>query len=321
MRNSIVALLAIGAYALGCSSADTSPVAVPKRSWSIKLARPTPAEDPVVARVNGEPIFASCVTTQANAHALSPQKAVQECIDFELLAQEAEKANTASDPEVQTRAKRELVRSFITARYPLHSASDIPQDLVRRLWEKSKVPRYIHPELRNIIFCRIELDRSIGPDDERYQRAQTFLNGIYEKLRSRSDLKKADLFTPCNDDHKAAGIDKLELLTFHLYPASRYQAEFRNVVFSSLHAGELVAPLHTIYGWDLILITEVKPAINGTLAEHEDELRNVLFENPVFEGERDKLFAKWYDPIAKTHTIQVHPEFLVDTSRPVGAMP
>jgi hypothetical protein len=49
------------------------------------------ADDVVVALAAGRPVYGSCVAAQAERGHLSRDAALRECIDFELMAQEAER--------------------------------------------------------------------------------------------------------------------------------------------------------------------------------------------------------------------------------------
>ena len=320
IRHSLL-LLSTFAGLGACSSSATDVAQRDPRTWQLQELQPDTPDDVVVARVNERPIFASCVSTQSQAHQIEKKQALQECIDFELLAQAADDAGTLHHPEVQAAGKRELVRSFVRARYEIRSPADLPESLVKQLWDQSNVPRYNHPELRNIVFCRIAITKGQGPESDEYKAAEKFLNQTYEKLRHRNDLEKNDLFAPCYEQYEAAGVHKMELLTFRLTPKRGFQAAFRATVFDGPEtAGMVLPPLYTQFGWDLMLLTEVKPAKETSMAQVDGELRKALFEVPVFEPKRDAIFQTWYAPFAKARHIEVHAESLPQ-SAPIATAP
>ncbi len=317
MRSTQFLLLAILAGA--CSSDTKGSAKREHRTWQLQALQADAPGELVVAQVNGHPIYARCVETQAGAHHIGNAQALQECIDFELLAQAAHDAGTLEHPDVQAAGKRELVRSFVQARYEIHSPADLPEALVKKLWDQSNVPRYNHPELRNIVFCRIALSKEQGPESDEYKTAEKFLRRVYEQLRDRNDLEKNDLFAPCYEEYEAAGVHKMELLTFRRTPKRGYQPVFHPTIFDGPEtAGMVTPPLHTQYGWDLILLTEVVPAKETAMAEVDDELRKALFEVPVFEPKRDAIFQTWYAPFAKARHIEVHADALPG-SAPIAA--
>lgn len=281
----------------------------------------------MVAMVNGRAVFASCVRIQAEAHAISRESALGECIDFELLAQAAEAAETATHPtithpDVQRVAKQELVRAFVEDRYNVRGPDDLPIDLVKRLWEQVQVPRYNHPELRNIVFCRVPLTAAQGPASDEYKVGLAFLQSVYEKLRDVRDIKKNDLFGECWEPHYIeAGVHKLKLNTFKMRPRTGYMEVFQESVFGPKEAGRVVPPVYSQFGLDLILVTEVIPAKTTTFEEAEAELREALFLVPVYESSRDAVFEEWYAPFAKKRSISVYPKRIPESAPLLGTAP
>ncbi len=285
-----------------CGQEDTAP---PQRTHSILLGDVStmPQGRTEIAQVNGVPIFDDCVVRQAKSSGLSAREALQECVDFELLAQEA--TSFVSNSEVQKRGKQELVRAFVTGTYPILSADDIPLEVVRKLWNlPSTRKRYQHPELRNIVFCRIpppEGDATTKLD----QTGFTFLQYIYEKLKGRTNLIEEDLFGECYPHYKDEGIPELVLNTFHLYPRQQYAQQFRAPIFDGPQlSGMVLPPVKTSYGWDLILLTDVRPELNRSFADAEKELRDVLFAEPIYESWRNTFFDDWASPFEAKHDVQ-----------------
>src|SRR5439155_20343050 len=105
MRQLVLVSFGLGLVACGSSKAPPPPTPTgPPAAWL-----PTTAPDDVqVATVNGKPVWGSCVTAQA-AHATSKQDALKQCIDFELLAQEANAHGIATDPDVALATRTALV--------------------------------------------------------------------------------------------------------------------------------------------------------------------------------------------------------------------
>ena len=281
----------------GCGS-DSRPAKRQANPISLDSLEAHPKGRSTVATVNGTPIYADCVARQALAHQLSRHDALQECIDFELLAQAANQPHLLAHPDVQEEGKQELVRSFIDARYQIRGPSDIPADLVQRLWDKINVPRYNHPELRNIVLCHIPLDKNQGPQSREYKIGETFLRGLYNELKHKRDLVENDLFAACYERYEAAGVHDMKLTTFSLNPREGYDEKYQKAVFDGPErAGMVTAPFLTEEGWQFILITVVSDKLVTTFAEAEAELRQALFEEPVYEPKRQSLFDAWYMPL------------------------
>src|SRR5690349_5838184 len=90
-------LLAVALTACGSSSTPGTQPGATSGPPAPLVASPAGPQDVKVATVNGRPVYASCVQTQA-ARGASKQDALQQCIDFELLAQLS--LQYATDPEV-----------------------------------------------------------------------------------------------------------------------------------------------------------------------------------------------------------------------------
>lgn len=269
----------------------------------------------VVAEVNSRPIYADCVVRQAEAHNLDRAAALQECIDFELLAQAADTPEYLEAPSVQEEAKQELVRAYLEARYRLQGPEDFDDELVRSLWERISVPRYNHPELRNIVFCKIPLTKEMGPQSAEYKTAQAFFAMLYQELGSRRDLEQNDLFAACYDRYEKFGVHDLKLSTFQLAPRPSHQESWREQVFAG-RAGQVLPPLVDDSGMTFILITEAKDALETSFEEAEPELREALYSVSVYQSQRNELFQSWFKGIAASYKIVRFPERL-PASEPV----
>src|SRR5690349_1737646 len=99
----------VGLAACGHSAPPPPPAAAPPTSE----AQPDGADDPVVARVDGHPIYGSCVAAQASHLHLDAHAALDQCVAFELLAQAAEAKGLRDDPDVVDTWRREMVRRLI----------------------------------------------------------------------------------------------------------------------------------------------------------------------------------------------------------------
>ncbi len=310
--SSILACACLAALACSSQSGTSAP---PQQSKALlQRVAEDPADRLVVAEVNEVPIYADCVQTQASAHALTREDALQECIDFELLAQAADLPKYLQEEDVQEKSTRELVRTFLASEYSLQSPDDMPDSLVQELWKAVSPRRYNRPELRDIVFCRIPLPKGTSVSSPPSKKASAFLQGLYEDLKDRSDLKKDDLFGACYGNpgkledevrpYQKVGIEKLDLSTFTPTPRSRYQPAFQERIFDGPQkVGMVLRPLFSQYGWDLILLTQILPKLETDFASAEPELRKALFEEPAYEAQRAALFNEWYATLEKKHRI------------------
>jgi len=98
----------------GCSGSSAPTQTVQSGPPASLIAMPTGAHDVVVAKVNGRPVYGACVTAQVTRGA-TKQQALEQCVDFELLAQLAE--SFATDAEVIDATKTALVSTLVARDY------------------------------------------------------------------------------------------------------------------------------------------------------------------------------------------------------------
>lgn len=294
---------------VGCASHDEGPVA--RSAILLDSLEEAPRGRPIIATVNDVPVYQDCVVRQAQAHGLSPKAALDECIDFELLAQAADQAGYAGDSSVQEAGMQELVRTYLDKSYPMKGPGDLDHALVDTLWQRINVPRYNHPPLRDVVLCRIPLDATMGPESAEYKRADAFLRTLYRELKDRDDLVENDLFAACYERYEEAGVHDLKLNTTRLAPQTQHDSAWSAEVFApNTKAGKVLPPLRDAAGFAFILITEAKDELVTSFEEAEPELREALYANPVYQAQRDQLFQAWYKPIAARYKIQRFPERL-----------
>lgn len=324
MTKLVPTLLSAAALSCSCGEVSKPPPPATQQTLLSSLAA-HPAGRVVVATINDEPVYGDCVTRQAEGHGLSREDALQECIDFELLAQAANQPQYMLDEDVQRKGKQELVRAFIEEHYELRSPADLPKHLVDALWKQVKVSRYNHGELREMVSCRVPL-KDFGPETKEYASGKTYLHTLYEELKDKQDLTKEDVFVTCygtadkdGAKYKDAGVHELSLLTFPLRPKRFYAADYHETIFEHGVEGQVRPPIWTSEGWDLLLVTKSVPTIATTYEEAAPELRTALFEKPVYEKHRNAVFNEWVDSFEEAKSVQVYPDRLPASSQPTGS--
>jgi hypothetical protein len=276
--------------------------AAPPAAGPAALAWRADDPSPVVAEVNGEPIRADCVEAQAQAHHLPARAALDECIGFELLAQEARARGFSQHPEAQERARAEAVRAFIDGGFAAGFArpEDVPRADLEAAWKDPRVnARFNHPERRTAHYVRVPMPRDSAagsPDD---QSSHRIADAIYAAARSRHDLELPGFLAIAA---RAAGSVALgrsgpPLL---LVPGAPVEPGVAQAVFALPAAGMVTPPVRNRDGWTLYLVVAVQPARKSTLAEAEPELRAM-----VFERARQRGFATWVDDLARRHRLGI----------------
>jgi peptidyl-prolyl cis-trans isomerase C len=272
-----------------------------------------PAGRTVVAEVDGRPIYHDCVAEQAAARGLDVRAALDDCIAFELLAQEAERRGHAADPEVARAGKNEMVRALIDADFKptLDEPTDIPAADIQWLWDTQLKSSYNKPERRRATYCRVGVKKKTPRGGARDLKAKAIAEQIH---RAMADLR----FTPellAMTCHLASGGRKVRTTTQMTEPFSDtgawgqgyYAREFAQAAFSVGEVGRVSTPTRTEWGWDIVLLTEIRPPETRTFAEAEPEIREMLLHHPSTAEYRVKKFLTWLERYARAARISVDP--------------
>ena len=311
------ALLAIVA-ALACGEPERQAAPPPVTVQPPVATRADPAGRAVVATVDGEPIYGDCVAAQAAAFGIDARAALDQCVEFELLAQEAARRGLADDPDVAHAARTEMVRALVDADYTptIDEPADIPDADLRALWDRKIRHLYNKPERRRATYCRVPIrDRLRGtPADDR---ARAIAARIHDAMGSRIDGER--FAAVCLE----AGGDRAELPRQPLkpfapdgqFPGGRNVKEFADAAFS-VPPLRPAAPVRTRWGWDIVLTTEVLPAEHRSFEEAEAEVRERLVRDPATAEYRVGKFAAWVRAQLAGARIETFPGALADAEIP-----
>jgi hypothetical protein len=264
-----LAALAVLLAGCGSSTPATAPVGPPA---SIVATDPTP----VVAHVNGRPVYASCVEAQGTAHHLAARAALDECIAFELMAQEADRRGLARDHEVVLATKRALVSRVLQLEFedglqdPAAFGDAWPQFLKKYDWHVR------HGEYRASAYVRIPVAAGAPPDadakaHELADRIATTLapeRGLLgDHLRAIAENITGPLTRPCAKETTVPCWDSLDA-----YRVDGLEAAYGQALFAIREPGRATGAVRTEWGWDVIVWTEDVPAAAPTQAELERKM-------------------------------------------------
>ncbi|MGE0551244.1 MAG: peptidylprolyl isomerase [Kofleriaceae bacterium] len=294
------ALLLASALAGACGSdAPPPPPASPPRASLI--ATPASADDLEVARVNGRPVWGSCVAGQlARAHDTAPtaadlRAALDECIGFELLAQTAESRGMANDPEANDAARTMLVSRMITTGF--EDRYQRPEDLRERLdlWITANEGLLRRPELRACTYVRIEVKKDAAPDVD--QRARQLAERVASELRTRTGLfgtdlsetarrlgQGSDLVIQSGDVPARPRVGHPLKMNGRMVLLEGLEPSFGTALFEIPEVGRISPAIRTPWGWDVIMLTAVLPEEVST----RDQLAAKRFD-----AERLEQFKVW----------------------------
>ncbi|MCA9679742.1 MAG: hypothetical protein H6709_24520 [Kofleriaceae bacterium] len=238
-------------------------------------AQPAGADDPVVATVDGHPIYGSCVADQVRGLGVDRAAALDQCVAFELLAREADRRGLRSDPEVAETWKREMVRALIEADLgPLDRFDALPASF------REAALRRLHTELdwpllRGGHYARVEVPASVAPGAAEDVAAHDAAEAAYEQLRGEPAVLPDELLAVTK--RLAPGFKVSGSAAPFYTPAGDSDAvrgavpEFRDALFAIPQLGQISPPTRTKWGWDLILWwderppTDQRPTIFGRL--------------------------------------------------------
>jgi hypothetical protein len=296
------------------------------RNGDEQQARPAPTTalraDPagrlVVARVNGEPVYDDCVARQAAGGGRPLAAALDDCIGFELLAQEALRRGYLRDPEVAEVRRREMVRGLVDGEFSptLDEPSDVPAAELAALWERGLRRSYNRPELRRATYCRVGVKKKTPRGGGRDLKGKAYAEQIHRAMEGL-DFTPELLALTC---HLASGGRKVKTSIQSTAPfdetgraeTARYAAEFARAAFSVDRVGHVSKPTRTEWGWDIVLVTEIVPPIATTLAEAEPEIREMLIRSSKTADYRIEKFLAWFRGKLGHSAIEVNTEALPD---------
>lgn len=298
-----VAALALLAPALALAACDDAPRpqhrAAPTRTLPDLAATAAGPDDVVVATVDGRPVWGSCVAAQAALHGGARQAALDDCIDLELAAQEAERRGLAADPDVGAEVTRALAVALVDREitHGVQSVADLPASVVDEVWRKQSW-RMHRPEYRFSFFARVELPPKEPEGSPADLAAAATARAAAAALAGRPGLFPADVEAAMR---AAARPDqKITVATPEAATAtSVLQAYYREPLFKLTAVGELTPPVRGPYGWDLILYTGQITALERTrdevLAEMLPMLRMRWFMQWTTQLEKALGVTRYYD--------------------------
>jgi hypothetical protein len=308
-RPAILALAALAACG-GETAGPARPAAT--RGTAAPAFDETPGGRVVVATVDGAPIYADCVATQARGLA-GPEdevrrRALDECVGFELLAREARRRGLDRDPDAIEAQKREAVRALIDREFAptMDGPDDIRRSDLEKIWPKVK-HYYDHDELRATYQCRVEVGKKQprgGPAD---LEAEAFAKEVHAALIAQPIRTGQELYEACT---RAAGDRKLAIARkpYRFREHGNVDPTYAAATFALKRAGDVTPPIRTKWGWDLIWLSEITPALHQDLAAAEPSLRDTFFYDVDFDRYRQAQFLTWAKQIGGTPRVQVFPE-------------
>lgn len=298
MRRASLALILLALAAAGCGDDDRPAPPPPLATAASIEATASGPDDLVVATVNGKPVWGSCVATQARALGVDRAAALDQCVAFELMAQEADARGLRADPDVVAAWRRELVRTLILADLgPIDTFEELPDEL-RRAVEKRIGLAIDLPALRGGHWVRADVPAAKAgtPEDEL---ARQIAQATYDELKDDPGVLPDELFDALkrHTDRLAPGHKVSRSNAPYLTPVDDNNAvrpaveAFRLGLWGIPAIGRISPPVRTKWGYDVILYWEDSPAMD--------------MRPKAFASVRTQLFAWWARKIGASLGVQV----------------
>lgn len=286
-----------------CGGTSSGPPPAQVQAAISAVAPQASAADLEVARVAGRPVWGSCVVEQATRHHVTREQALDQCIAFELLAQEAERRGLATHPEVVEATRTAMVSRVVATAF--EDAYRTPADLgefMTKLVDKNAW-RMHRPDLRASSYVRVTVAKQAPADVEAKARATA--QAIADALANETGLTDLHFVELAN---RAAAGATIEHAPVPQTTADRLDKSYSEVLFAIPEVGRTAGPVRTPWGYDVILWTGGLPPKETTREELEAEM---------FSDVRRAYFPVWVAELVKERDIVIekHVEQLEDEER------
>ena len=282
------AFILVSGVIIGCGSSQ--PVATPAGPPAGMVATRASADDAIVATVNGQPVWGSCVVSQAKRGA-TREDALHQCVDFEVLAQTADHRGYALDTEV-ARATHGAMVSELVATY-----EDGYQNPAQfgAFWQKAYkqgIWHIRHEDYRASSYVRLEVAPSAPPDEVAAKKA--IADRVAAALANETGLSGPSLLALAQ---AAAGPDvKLAHEDVTAFREGGLEVNYAKALFALREIGRASPVARTKWGWDVIVWTDDVPAADPPEAE---VIAKLLPDVKI------AFFAQWVDAIGKSLGVHV----------------
>lgn len=287
-------LLLVLAAACGGGSSPSDETPQPRAVPTISaIAPPEGADDLEVAKVNGRPVWGSCVAAQVSRGAKTREAALDECIQFELMAQVAEQRGLAADPTVVEATRRELVSREVAVDF--EDTHRKPADLGDRMtkWLTDNAWRMHRPDLRASSYARVNVPKGSSPEIE--AKAKALSEKIAAALAHETGLFPSEVKETAQRLGKDSGLT-LDIAEARPMPKENLDEPYAEALYALPEVGRTSAPVRTRWGWDVILWSGGLPPKESTQDEIEAE---------AFPELRRAAFQAWVNDLIKKLGIKI----------------
>ncbi|MEO8844136.1 MAG: peptidylprolyl isomerase [Kofleriaceae bacterium] len=286
MRALAIIVAIILAIIVGCGS---------PRSVETRQGPPAPLvapaaspDDVVVATVNGKPVWGSCVTVQARRGA-TKHAALEQCIDFELLAQRA--VGHAGDAEVRLATHTAMVSALVAGAYEDGYTQPGQFGAFWTTAYKKGVFHYRHENYRASAYVRVVVPAGASGAVEADAKAKA--ERIAAAVAPETGLLGSSLLALAQ---AAAPGTKLDHEEVPAYREGALDDHYAKALFALTQIGRATGAVRTKWGWDVIVWTDDVPAADPPEADITAALLPDI---------KIAYFGRWVDGIARSLGVRV----------------
>lgn len=253
MRSTLIAIVVSAATLAGCQREVDQAAAGQSDTRRVANA---------VASVGGRSIGAAEVEALTQVEDLSAEAALQQLIDQELLSQEAARLGFTVEREGERAIERMMVRAMLHDMEKEHRPELVSDEELREDYALFE-DRFRVPERRRSWHILVK-----DSGDEAQALAASILRELHRADDPRTVFERYAEGAPEGTE--------LEVLAEDL-PAVTDKASlkkpYRNALFAAKTEGPLKELVNTSFGWHAIVVAEILPAEQRSMAEVEDETR------------------------------------------------
>lgn len=283
--------LALLALFAGCAGSSAPPPATSSGPPASLVATSAAQDDVQVATVNGRPVWGSCVTAQT-VGGKSREDALRECVDFELMAQAAESRGLATDPEVVEATHTALVSQVVA--YDYEAKYGRPSDfgtVYDQLVAKNRA-RADHDEYRASAYARIDVPKGASPAQD--EAAHALMTEVAAALVNEHGLMPQHLKEIAE---KVVGSRaKVSFSAVPAYLPRGLDPVYSQALFALPEVGRAAGPVRTAWGWDVVLWSDVVPAVHPTADQIAEQM---------LPDVKRSYFTYWVNTIASRLGVKV----------------